>query len=131
MAAPFSKANAEAKPPRSVGAGVATRVAGYFAISRYWGRKSLPGDVHLVVTGETFFEKREELGVGTVVGEQLERVAIDEVVLVVVMLFFELRDEKLQLLVVDGSDLVSSIEANQTWHARESAQMTPVLQGAA
>ena len=35
--------------------------------------------------------------------------------------FFELRDQKLQLLVVDDSDVVSGIEANQTWHGGQSA----------
>lgn len=72
--------------------------------------------MHLLVAGQTLLEQPEEIRIGAVVGQQLERVLVDEVVLVVVVIFFELLDEECELGVGDRSDLVPGVEAQQPWH---------------
>src|SRR5437879_4133570 len=78
--------------------------------------RSLPHDIHRVVACQALLEQREQLRIAAVVGQQLERIAVDEIVLVVVVLLFELLDEERELLVVDGPDLVAGVEADQPWH---------------
>ena len=80
------------------------------------GSGSFPGDVHAVVGAQGLLEEREELRVGTVIGHQLERVAIDEVVLIFLVLFFKLLDEERQLFVGDLADIVSGIDPGQLRH---------------
>src|SRR5262249_47962152 len=52
---------------------------------------------------------------------QLERVAVDVVVLIFVVLFFELLDQKRELLVRDLTDVGAGIDPCQPRHGTESA----------
>src|SRR5205814_914393 len=76
-----------------------------------------PGDLYRVVVTDRLLEERQELGVRAVVGQQLEVVARDVIVLILVVFFLELLDEERELLVGDFPDGIAGIDPDQARHA--------------
>lgn len=70
-----------------------------------------------VIVAHCFFEHGEQLRIATVVREELQGVAIDEVILIVLVLLFELLHEEAQMSLRDLSNVFASINTRKPRHA--------------
>src|ERR1043165_7711582 len=84
---------------------------------RHLSQGLFPGDRHRVVVTDRLLEEGQELGIRAIVRKQLEVVAIDVIVLILVVFLFELLDEERELLVGALSDCIAGVDPDQARHA--------------